>query len=161
MVQSSARCSHRQNLYDGKDELAGRTLTKVSDCCTPFPAATRALTPASAPVVAPFAVFGSADSSVVRYSEDDLQRILRTVLDFRPLAPVPAPVVAAPLHFKGPREQCLKARFSDIYWGKTHLKCYNFFQQCKDHFNTTGAIGPNRVPFATIFLKDIALFRWQ
>ena len=32
---------------------------------------------------------------------------------------------------------------------------------CKDHFATTGATGPNRVPFAATFLKNIALFRWQ
>ena len=41
------------------------------------------------------------------------------------------------------------------------MECYNFFRQCEDHFATAGATGLNRVPLAAIFLKDIALFRWQ
>ena len=48
-----------------------------------------------------------------------------------------------------------------MYQGKTHIECYNFFQKRKDHFVTASATGPNRVPFAAIFLKDTALFRWQ
>ena len=159
IAQSSARHSPCQNPHDGKDELAGRTPTKGSDRRTSAPAASRASTPAVAPVVALLVASGSANSSVVRYLEDDLQRILRTVLDSRPLAPVPAP--AAALHYEGPRERPLKAWFPDIYWGKTHLECYNFFQQCKDHFAIAGATGSNRVPFAATFLKHTALFRWQ
>ena len=42
-----------------------------------------------------------------------------------------------------------------------HLECYNFFQQCEDHIATVGAMGSNQVPFADIFLKDTAVFRWQ
>ena len=125
MAQSSACRSPCQNLHDGEDKLAGGTPTKGSDRCIPAPAASRALTPAVAPVVTPFAASGSANSSVVRYSEDDLQWILRTVLDFRPLAPIPAP--SAALHYEGSPERPLKAWFPDIYWGKTHLECYNFF----------------------------------
>ena len=111
MARSSARRSPRQNPHDGEDELAGGTSTEGSDRRTPAPAASRTPTPTVASVVAPLATSGSADSSVVRYLEDDLQQILRTVLDFRPLAPVPAPVVAAAPHYKGPRERPLKARF--------------------------------------------------
>ena len=159
MARSSARCSPRQNPHNGEDELAGGTPTEGSDSRTPDPAASHALTPAVAPVVAPLPAAGFADSSVVRYSEDELQRILRTVLDSRPLVSVPAPA-AAP-HYEGLREKPLKARFPDIYWGKTYLECYNFFQKCEDHFATTGATGPNRVPFAAIFLKNTALFCWQ
>ena len=72
MAQSSARCSPRQNPHNGKDKLAGGTLTKRNDRRTPTPAATRAPTPAVAPVIAPLAASCSADSSVVKYSEDDL-----------------------------------------------------------------------------------------
>ena len=125
MAQSSARCNPRQNPQDGKDKLVGRTPTKGNARSTPALAASRTPTPAVAPVIAPLAASGSANSSVVRYSEDDLQRILRTVLDSRPLAPIPAPA-AAP-HYESLRERPLKARFPDIYWGKTHLECYNFF----------------------------------
>ena len=159
MARSFACRSPCQNPHDGKDELAGGIFTEGSDRRTPAPAASRGPTPAIALVVAPLAASGSADSSMVRYLEDDLQQILRTVLDSRPLAPIPAP--ASPPHYEGPCERFLKARFPDIYWGKTHLECDNFFQQCKDHFATAGAMGSNQVPFAAIFLKDTALFRWQ
>ena len=161
MAWSFARHSPCQNPHNGKDKLVGGTLTKSSNRRTPAPAATRALTPAAILVVASFAAFGSADSSVVRSSEDDLQRIFKTVFDSKPPAPIPAPVVTAAPHSEGLRERPLKAWFPDIYWGKTHLECYNFFQQCKDHFATASATGPNRVPFAATFLKDTALFRWQ
>ena len=80
-------------------------------------------------------------------------------MDSGPFAPVPAP--AAALHYEGVCEKPLKARFPDIYWGKTHLEYYNFFQQYKDHFAIAGATGSNRVLFAATFLKDTALFRWQ
>ena len=161
MAQSSARCSPCQNPHDSKDKLASGTPTEGSDHCTPALAASCALTPAIAPVIAPLATSDSADSFVVRYLHDDLQRILRTVLDSRRLASVPAPVVAAAPHYENSRERPLKAWFPDIYWGKTHLECYNFFQQCEDHFATASATGSNRVPFAAIFLKNTALFRRQ
>ena len=96
---------------------------------------------------------------MIEYLEDNLQRILRTVLDFRPPAPVPAPVVAATLYSEGACERPLKARFPDIYWGKSHLDCHNFFQQCEDHFATASATSLNKVLFAATFLKDTALFR--
>ena len=72
-----------------------------------------------------------------------------------------APIVAIAPHYERPLKQFLKALFPDVYWDKTHMECYNFFQQCKNHFATAGATWPNRVPFAAIFLKDTALFRWQ
>ena len=105
----------------------------------------RALIPTIAPPVV------SALSSVAQYLEDDLQRIFKTILDFRR----PAPLLALSLalqQYKDPCKKPLKARFPDIYWDKTHLECYNFFQQWKDHFTTAGAKGQNRVPFAIIFL---------
>ena len=161
IAQSFACCSPCQNPHNGKDELAGGILTKGSNCRTPAPAGTFASTPAIAPVVALLVTSGSADSSVVKYLKKDLQRIFRTVLDFRPLPPVPALVVAVTPHYEGSLKQSLKAWFPDIYWGKTHLECYDFFQQCKDHFATAGATGLNRVQFPAMFLKDTALFRWQ
>ena len=161
MARSSARRSPCQNPHNGEDKLAGETPTEGSNRRTPVPAATRALTAAAIPVVAPLAASGSANSSVVKYSDDDLQRILRTVLDSRPPAPVLAPVIAAAPHSEGLGKRPLKARLPDIYWGKTYLDCYNFFQKCEDHFATAGATDSNRVPFAAIFLKDTALFQWQ
>ena len=55
----------------------------------------------------------------------------------------------------------MKARFPDVYWGKTYLECYNFFQWCENHFATAGAKSKNWVPFATNFLKNTALFYWH
>ena len=115
MVQSSACRNPCQNFYDGKNELVGGISTKDSNRRTPVPVATRVPTPAAVPVIAFLADSGSADSSVLRYLEDNLQRIIRTVLDSRPLAPVPAPVVAAAPHFESPCEQPPKARFLNIY----------------------------------------------
>lgn len=40
-------------------------------------------------------------------------------------------------------KKLLKARLSHLYCGKSHMKCYKFYQQYKDHFATTRAKGPN------------------
>ena len=102
MAQSSFCCSPCQNPHNGKDKLAGRTPTKGSDYRTLAPATTRASTHIVSPVVTPLIASGFADSSVVRYLEDDLQRILSTVLDSRPSASVPPPVVTAAPYYKNP-----------------------------------------------------------
>ena len=128
MAQSSAHRSSHQNSHDNQDELASGTATGGSDRCTPARAATQLLIPAIAPIVAPLVASGSADSSVVRYLEDDFQRIFKTVLDFRPLALVPAPIVTAAPYYESPHKRPLKTRFPNIYYDKTHLECYNFFQ---------------------------------
>ena len=47
-----------------------------------------------------------------------------------------------------------------MYYGKSHMECYSFCQQCEDPFATTGAKGPNRIPFAVSFLRDRINFRW-
>ena len=158
MGQSSACCSPCQNLHDGKDELAGGTPTNSSNRCTPAPAPTRVLILAAVLVVAPLAASGSTDSFVVRYSEDDPRQIFKTILDSRLPALIPVPVVTVNPQSEGSRERSLKAWFPNIYQGKTFLECYNFFQQCKDHFATSGATSLNQVPFAANFLKDTALF---
>ena len=147
MAQSSTCYSSCQNSYDGKDKLTGRISTKGNKPWTLASAAIHAPTPTAASIVALLAASGFADSSMVRYSEDEPQQIFRAVLDFRPLAPFPTLGVTTAPHSKKPRERLLKAWFPDIYWGKTHLEYYNFFQQCKDHFATAGAMGSSRVPF--------------
>ena len=169
MAQSFARCTLCQNpLFDGKNKLAGGTFIEGNDQHISAPTTLRApiLAIVLAPIVTPPVVSGSANSFVIRFLEDNLQQIGKTIfkaksLLFLALVPVPAPIVAAAPHYKGRREQLLKDRFSDIYQSKTHLEYYNFFQQWKDYFATVGATGPNQVPFTAIFLVDIALFRWQ
>ena len=108
-----------------------------------------------------------AATSVLKYSEDDLQRILKAVLEAR--APVPALALApayapapalAPIVAKAPREK-LKACSLDVYRGKSHMDYYNFWQQYEDYFATTGITEPTRILFATSFLRDRISFRWQ
>ena len=89
------------------------------------------------------------ESPVAKYTEEDLQRILRMVLEAR----------APPSD--GARKKPLKARSPDVYRGKSHMECYNFCQQYEDHFATAGAKGPNRIMFAAFFLRDHINFCWQ
>ena len=84
-------------------------------------------------------------------------------------APAPAPVSTDELFKKfmkaylesnqGPkpppaeRERPLKAKVPEVYYGKSHMDCYHFCQQCEDYFETAGATGTNRTPFAASFLR--------
>ncbi len=77
----------------------------------------------------------SQDPGANRYSQQDLNRIIQTF--FRAS--------------KGGSEDKLKAKTPDVYRGKSHMECYNFCQQCEDHFAICGATRPNRIPFATSF----------
>ena len=88
-----------------------------------------------------------AESPVAKYTEEDLQKILRTALEAQ----------APPSD--GPREKPLKARLPDVYRSKSHMEYYNFCRQCEDHFAIAGAKGPNRIPFAACFLHDRINFR--
>ena len=87
--------------------------------------------------------------SVVKYTEENLQKILRTVLKAR----------APPSN--GCHKKPLKARSFDVYHGKFYIECYNFCQQCEDHFIIIGPKGPNRIFFTSAFLHDRINFRWQ
>ena len=116
-------------------------------------------------------------TNILKYSKNDLQKILKAVLEARASVPAPAPVPAlvpaaaaaaaavaaaapAPIVAKAPREK-LKARSLDVYRGKSHMDCYNFCQQFEDSFATTGAMEPTQIPFAASFLRDQISFRWQ
>ena len=59
-----------------------------------------------------------------------------------------------------PRERPLKARTPETYSGKSHMDCYHFCQQCEDYFETSGATGMNRTPFAATFLRGAISLRW-
>ena len=58
------------------------------------------------------------------------------------------------------RERPLKARTPETYSGKSHMDCYHFCQQCEDYFETSGATGMNRTPFAATFLRGAISLRW-
>ena len=151
MPPSSARRTSFQNLsLSGKDKLIGATLTNGNN------------TPATShdpnPTVALLVV--SALTFVAQYLEDNLQQIFKIVIDSRSFVLPPA-LVPALQQYKSSCERPLKARFANVYWGKTHLEYYNFFQQCEDNFAISRAKDQNWVSFATIFFKDIALFCCQ
>ena len=60
------------------------------------------------------AAISPSKSPVAKYTEKDLERICRMILE----------VQAPP--FDKPREKLLKAKSSDVYCGKSHIECYNF-----------------------------------
>ena len=53
-----------------------------------------------------------------------------------------------------PQECPLKARTPETYFGKSHMDCYHFCQQCENYFKISGATEINRIPFAATFLRD-------
>ena len=128
MVRLFARRSPRRKpLPTGKYEPAGPVLTEGNNTYTLAPAMSFAPTPipASAPAL-PLAPAPVDADATVRYLEADLERILRTVLEARLLAPTLTP---KPLLFPdGSCERPLKASFPELYCGKTHMECYKFIQ---------------------------------
>ena len=127
----------------GEDEFAGvapeapTNDIKTSTC-------TSAMSPAS--ILTPALPLALANS-MAKYSKKHLQQIFKTVLEAENPALSPQPFIFS----DGPCERLVKARFFDFYRVKTNIECYNFCQQCKDYFATTGAKGHNRIPFATNF----------
>ncbi len=55
----------------------------------------------------------------------------------------------------------LKAKTPDVYRSRSYMECYNFCQQCEDHFAICRATEPIRILFATFFLRDRINFGWQ
>ena len=58
-------------------------------------------------------------------------------------------------------DRSLKSRNFDFYYSHMYMECYYFCQQYKDYFEIAGSQGYKRVFFATGFLKDCILNRWQ
>ena len=87
----------------------------------------------------------------LKYSEADLMRILKIFLETKGQEP----------KAKVSRKQPLKAKVPDIYFRKTHMDYYHFFQQYKDYFETAGAIGSNCTPFTVSFLCGKINFWWH
>ena len=113
-----------------------------------------------APTDAPEPTPGPAASASPASTEELFKLFMRTYMDtVKNQAQVQAPV-QVPAPPVEPKEQPLKARFPDLYFGKSHLDCYRFCQQCEDHFDTARANGENRTPFAASFLRDGISTRW-
>ena len=133
----------------------------------------------------PIANVLAAAINIPKFSKDDLQQILKTILEAR--VPTPAPVLAstpihasalvlalapvlAPAHAPAPApalivaeapRKKLKARSSNVYREKSHMDYYNFCQQCEDYFATAGATGLTQILFAMSFLRNRISFCWQ
>ena len=58
-----------------------------------------------------------------------------------------------------PQERSLKARSLKTYLGKSHIDCYQFYQQCENYFKTSGAIEMNCTLFTASFFRDTISFR--
>ncbi len=99
--------------------------------------------PLGSPEALPLPIF--QDPGAKCYSQQDLDRIIQTFLQ----------------NSKGGSGYKLKAKTQDVYRGRSDIECYNFCHQCEDHFAICGATGPNRILFATSFLRDQINFRWQ
>ena len=138
----------RNLLSAGEDKIAGAALgAPTNDSGTPShtPAVSRVPTPAPAPPLA-------LAKLVAKYTDADLQRATKLAPESFVQGQQQAQSQMAPLALK-PQERPLKARFLDLYYGNSYMDCYWFCQQCKDHFEIVGAKGPNRIPFAALFLR--------
>ena len=136
----------------GEDELAGAP-TEGNSTPSPSPVVSQAQTPAPAQAPAPTPAPGPPG----RYTDEDLQRATKLALESFVKGQEHGQLPAN----SAPREQSLKARFPDLYYANSHLDCYRFCQQCEDHFETAGANGSNRVPFAASFLRGAMVQRWH
>ena len=97
-------------------------------------------------------------TNISKYSKDDLQQIFKTVLEAQTPAPTPTPALTAS---EEPQDKLLKARSLDVYCEKSHIDCYNFYQQSENYFATARATGANKILFATSFFWDQISFHWQ
>ena len=58
-------------------------------------------------------------------------------------------------------DRFLKAQNPDFDYSNLNIECCYFYQQFKDHFETTRAKGHKYESFAVTFLKDYILNCWQ
>ena len=131
----------------------GGAPTNDSGTPEPTPAVSYTLTPAPAQALAPAPAFVS--DSPGRYTDKDLQRATKLALKS---------FVKGQEHGQGnsvPRDRAHKAQSPDVYYRSLRIKYYYFCRQCEDYFDTAGATGHKRVPFAASFVWDRINFRWQ
>ena len=150
--RSHPRCSPRRNLPPldpMEDELArepgsvggphsGSTSFALSCNPTLGPELVFALNPAPVPASAP-------------PSFDELfKQFMRAYLE-------PNQRLKQPL---AERERSFKAKVPKMYYGKSHMDCYHFCQQCKDYFETIEATRINRTLFVASFLYGSISMHW-
>ena len=130
--RSRLRCLPRQNLLPSN---ASPSLGPIL-FCNPTLASAPVPTPVLAPVPAP--TLASATTNNL------FKQFIKTYLEINQ-------------GIKQPLAECkqfFKAKILEMYYDKSYMDCYHFCQQCKDHFETAGATGANRTPFATFFFRE-------
>ena len=89
----------------------------------------------------------AAANSIAKYFRKDFQQILKTVLE----AKAPLPIIQILVFSNRPCERPFNACFLNLYYGTTHIECYNLCYQCKEYFATIGAKKHIRVSFIANF----------
>ena len=57
-------------------------------------------------------------------------------------------------------KRLFKSKVPDVYYDKSYMDYYHFYQQCKDHFEISRATKTNRTSFATSFLCGNINVQW-
>ena len=127
----SGPASNRSDKEDHKDPLGSNKPRSSKAPTRPFKALTG---PFKAPAGPPQASL-IQDPGAKRYSQQDLDKIIQTFF----------------YTSKRGFGDKLKVKTPDIYCSRSHMECYNFCQQYKNHFAICGTIESNRIPFAASF----------
>ena len=120
-----------RNLGTAKDPHSGST--SLTPSCNPISGPALVFALISAPVPTPALVLPSFNKL--------FKQFIKTYLKLQEPSRPPAE-----------RKQSFKAKVPDVYYKKSHMDCYHFCQQCKNYFETAGAIGVNQTLFAAFFL---------
>ena len=127
-----------------------RNLSPSSISLSPGPNPSRhpTLGPAAVPAPAPAPVHSPALASVA--TNDLFKQFMKAYLEMN----------QGPRQPPAERERSFKAKILEVYYGKLHIECYHFCQQCEDYFETAGATKTNWTPFAASFLCGNISLRW-
>ena len=133
---SSKMTSIRGRRHPRREHSSATLSIALPNCFSPFESGDKLSNQHDGPLGTKLLIVNTLATitNILKYSKDDMQQILKTVMEaWHPaptlvLAPVPAPAPALALIVaETPREK-LKARFPDVYLGKSHMDCYNFCQ---------------------------------
>lgn len=125
----------------GKDKLAeGAQEAPTDNSSTPVPTS-RTLILAFTPVLTP--------SSALASTNELFKKFIKTCLKNQTQVPTPSQAEL--------RKQPFKAWFPDFYYKNLYLDCYHFCHRCQNYFETARATRPNRISFATLFLRGIVI----
>ena len=125
-----------------KDELARAAATEGSSTFKPTSIVSRAPTPAP------------ATTSVFAPSLDKklFKQFIKAYLETQVLGQTEVD--------PEPHKKPFKARFPGLYYDNLHIGCYQFCQQCEDHFETTRAKKYNKIVIAALFLHRLVIQQW-